>query len=94
MQLGVRWRAGDAPHRGVPPELHDAIRAQEHAHPGAHSWTLTWLEGRPRCALDDLVVITVYASGETRVEGAADAASDTSGTDTERQAEDDDDWLQ
>ncbi|WP_240422988.1 Fe-S oxidoreductase [Leucobacter sp. wl10] len=59
MQLGARWAAGSPPHRGVPPELHRAIAEQEAAHPEAGSWTLTWLEGRPRCALDDLVIVTL-----------------------------------
>jgi len=63
MQLGIRWRAGDPPHRSVPPELHDSITQQEARHPGASSWVLTWLEGRPRCALEDLVVVTLDASG-------------------------------
>ena len=81
MQLGARWRVGEPPHRGVPPELHDAIAAQEAAHPAASAWTLTWLEGRPQCALDDLVLMTQTPTGETVVRPLA--ADD----------DDEDDWL-
>ncbi|UOR03107.1 Fe-S oxidoreductase [Leucobacter allii] len=63
MQLGARWAAGSPPHRGVPAALHGEIAAQEAAHPRASAWTLTWLEGRPRCALDDAIVVTLDRSG-------------------------------
>ena len=67
MQLGSRWQAGHAPHPGVPASLHEAIAAAElglgrgsgpesGSAPGAAagaSWTLTWLEGRPRVELVD-----------------------------------------
>ena len=77
MQLGSRWRVGDPPHRGAPPQLHAAIAAQERTHPGASSWTLTWLEGRPRCLLDALVLVELDAAGEVRVtnEDAVDQAA-------------------
>lgn len=94
MRLGVRWRAGEQPHRSVPPELHSAILAQERERPDGHSWTLTWLEGRPRCTLDGLVLVTIDPAGEVRIENATDAASDAGGTRPECQTEDDDDWLQ
>lgn len=68
MQLGVRWRAGEAPHPSVPGELHAALRAQEAVFPAAHSWTLTWLESRPRCMLDDLVLVWVDARGEVHTQ--------------------------
>lgn len=84
MQLGVRWRAGDAPHRSVPETLHAEIAAQEALHPEAESWTLTWLEGRPRCALDVVVTVTLTASSEILVE---DELPDTIAFET------DDDWL-
>ncbi len=61
MQLGARWRAGDAPHRSVPESLHAAIAAAEAERPGAGSWTLTWLEGRPICTLDDVVTLQLAA---------------------------------
>lgn len=81
MRLGVRWRAGEPPHRSVPAELHAAIAEQELAHPEAESWTLTWLEGEPRCALDDIVVL-----GPSGVESPP--ASSTRGE------LEDDDWLE
>lgn len=89
MQLGARWRVGDPPHPGVPDPLHDTIRAVEAEHPGAVSWTLTWLEGRPRCALDDRVLITVDASGTVLV-------GETSGpayAEDHDLPDEDDDWL-
>lgn len=68
MQLGTRWRAGEPPHRGVPETLHAAIAEQETLHPAAAAWTLTWLEGRPRCSLDDIVTLTLTGEGEVRAE--------------------------
>lgn len=77
MQLGARWKVGDPPHPSVPNELHAQIAEQERTHPNAESWTLTWLEGRPRAALDDLLVL-----GPDGIEGEiADADSES------------DDWL-
>ncbi|MHA3722412.1 Fe-S oxidoreductase [Leucobacter sp. HY1910] len=103
MQLGARWRAGDAPHRGVPPVLYSAIAEQEAAYPAASAWTLTFLEGRPRCTLDDAVTVGLDAAGAVTVEavqslttggsapgsGAAADASTVSGVPDD----DDDDWL-
>ncbi len=59
MQMGARWQAGDPPHRSVPAALHQEITRQEALHPAADSWTLTWLEGLPRCALDDAALLTL-----------------------------------
>ena len=64
MQLGARWRVGDPPHRSVPPTLHDSIALQEAQHPGAASWTLTWLEGKPIAELDTGVIVTLDEDGE------------------------------
>lgn len=88
MQLGARWRVGDPPHRSVPQPLHDMIAAQEAAHPGAVSWTLTWLEGRPRCALDDVALVTLDAAGCPKL--VADADEHTYPSD---ENDDEDDWL-
>lgn len=99
MQLGARWNVGDAPHRSVPPTLHSLIEQQERAHPEARSWTLTWLEGRPRCALDDLALVTLDASGVAVVlstgAGGADnaAAAGRSIAPGAIPPDDDDDWL-
>ncbi len=84
MRLGARWRRGEAPHRGVPQSLHPAIAEQELAHPEASSWTLTWLEGRPRCALDDVALVMLDTSGTVRVESSLAADGDDA---------EDDDWL-
>lgn len=78
MRLGARWRAGAPPHPSVPAELHEAIAEVERAErrrteQAAPSWTLTWLEGRPRCELGSTLV-TLNANGEVvvtpRVAGA------------------------
>lgn len=90
MQLGARWVAGAQPHPSVPEALHPAIREQEALHAGASSWTLTWLEGRPRCDLAGLVLVTLDRSGAVVV-------SSIDGTDEHLDASleelDDDDWL-
>lgn len=83
MQLGARWRVGDPPHSSVPPVLHHAIADAEQGHPNANSWTLTWLEGRPKCELDDLLLVTLTASGEISSSPLHDAGGE----------DDDDDWL-
>lgn len=82
MQLGARWRAGDPPHRSVPALLNAQIAAEEALRPTAQAWTLTWLEGRPRCVLDDAVVVTLDPGGKVVVGDLGTAA----------EAEDDD-WL-
>lgn len=109
MQLGARWRVGEEPHRGVPPRLHGAIAEQELNHPEAHSWTLTFLEGRPRCALDHIVLVTEDAAGSIQVlpldapdwsatgGRASDPAAHTESAahvlPSDSDTEDDDDWL-
>lgn len=98
MQLGARWRAGEVPHRGVPPVLHTAIAEQEAAHPGAAAWTLTFLEGRPRCALDDAVTVSIDASGSVVVEAAQGLTPDRFSHDATAASlgipdDADDDWL-
>ncbi|PII81496.1 Fe-S oxidoreductase [Leucobacter sp. OLJS4] len=80
MQLGTRWQVGQPPHASVPSALLPLIAAAEQQHPEASAWTLTWLEGRPRCALDDLLLVTLDG---TESLGAVEDAHD----------EDDDDWL-
>lgn len=54
MQLGARWRVGEPPHRSLPDELREVVAEHEAAQPDAQAWTLTWLEGKPRLALDDV----------------------------------------
>lgn len=84
MQLGIRWNAGESVHQSVPEQLHSAIAHSEKLHPDARSWTLTWLEGRPRCALDDVLTLTIDALGNPITEGKHSAYVHD---------EDDDDWL-
>lgn len=79
MQMGARWQAGDPPHRSVPAALHQEITRQEALHPAADSWTLTWLEGLPRCALDDTALLTLDGGGHAMLEVQSD--------------DEDDDWL-
>lgn len=98
MQLGARWQVGHAPHRSVPLSLHALISEQEAVHPQAASWTLTWLEGRPRCALEDLVIVTLTPAGAPTVEvgpGQASQPGIEPGTGHAGPAtdDDDDDWL-
>lgn len=85
MQLGARWRVGDPPHRTVPPELHEAIAATEtnagDAAAGG-SWTVTWLEGRPRCEL-------ALSTGGTPLLVTFNSLV----SDSLEEEEDDDDWL-
>lgn len=92
MQLGARWQAGEPPHHSVPELLRATIAERELAHPDAGSWTLTWLEGRPVCTLDDLEVVSLGSGGEIRVAPRATslfAPSDDPAADEH----DDDDWL-
>lgn len=89
MRLGARWRVGERPHSSVPSALDDEIARQETMHPDANSWTLTWLERRPRAALDDLVLVTVNAEGQVVASSGGSGAA-ILGPDT---LDDDDDWL-
>lgn len=83
MRLGARWRVGESPHASVPADLHSAIRDAEIAHPRASSWTLTWLENRPRCALDDVLIATIDQAGVVQLVLVGQDHEDN----------EDDDWL-
>lgn len=92
MRLGARWQAGENPHRGVPPVLYSAISDIEQAHPDASAWTLTWLEDRPRCALDHVALVTLDSEGVPKIiagSGSPEALSNLENS----VVEDDDDWL-
>ena len=98
MRLGARWRVGEAPHVSVPAALHPAILEQEAEHRSASSWTLTWLEGRPRCELIDdsdghVVTVTPNAAGEIRVLPRVVADGNWDDERVEGAPLEDDDWL-
>lgn len=87
--MGVRWSTGQPAHRSVSETLVPLVSEQERLHPDARAWTLTWLEGRPRCTLDDLLTVTVTPDGTPQllehqeVEWPGEPAIEP----------DDDDWL-
>lgn len=91
MQLGSRWQAGSTPHPGVPEILHDAISAAEQEFSAAHSWTLTWLEGRPRVELFDANATLLQDIGVDPHGNVTSASS--SDTDASAEEDTDDDWL-
>lgn len=88
MQLGARWRAGEAPHHSVPAALHDDIERAESLLPEAGWWTLTWLENRPRCELDGHLRVVLDVSGSSRLEDLSRTSTSDLGYDDA-----DDDWL-
>ena len=76
MQLGTRWKVGDAPPEKVPATVVERIREVETQLVGfdtsAWRWTLTWLEGHPHVELDDGTVIRFDPATDTAVvEGPA-----------------------
>lgn len=103
MQLGARWRAGEAPHSGVPELLYAAISEAESQHPDGDSWTLTWLEGRPRV---ELLTQSGVVRADLRVDSrdnvvsspplsdpTGNGAPTVAGTADSTDDDDDDDWL-
>lgn len=104
MRVGSRWPVGGTPPAGLPAPLLDAVRAEEAQLPqdgdSAESWTLTWLEGRPRLALGRAgVELWVDSAGSVRRSpsapgGAVTAADGSLAANPEQLPEDDDDdWL-
>ena len=93
MQLGARWRAGDPPHRSVPEALVSAIAACERKHPEGDSWTITWLEGRPRLQFDDLIEVRMTAQGSIETIFLSEESEDTRNPTAGDEDVDDDDWL-
>jgi len=76
MQLGTRWTFGTpTPARLTGPIL-DGIASVESeisrlsVDATEWRWTLTWLEGRPVCELDDGTLVTVDALGHVNVTDA------------------------
>jgi len=73
MQLGTRWTFGTpTPARLTGPIL-DGIASVEaqirqlKVDATSWRWTVTWLEGRPLCELDDGTLVTVDANGVVTV---------------------------
>lgn len=89
MQLGARWQVGQEPHRSVPPTLFATVAECEGVYPNALSWTLTWLEGRPRLALDDVAEVSVDAAGTILVKDLSGSTSSPHNSEDD----DDDEWL-
>lgn len=71
MQLGKRWKIGDAAPPNLPGVVIDAVRgvedeiAADEVPATDWSWTLTWLEGRPIVELDDGTLVTYNAENDT-----------------------------
>ena len=89
MQLGTRWPFGTTPPASVPAETRARVAALEatRADGAGRTWTLTWLEGRPRCALDDVALLTLdHADRAILVEPVSGPAEADA-------SDDDDDWL-
>ncbi|WGD36371.1 hypothetical protein [Lysinibacter sp. HNR] len=91
MRLGTRWLFGASPPNSLGADVVEAVRAVEHSRraeiPDSADgipwfWTLTWLEGRPVCELDDGTRVIVSATGTIAIT--------SSGEDDE---EDDDSWM-
>jgi hypothetical protein len=61
MQLGTRWSVGATPPANLPEAVLAAVAGVEKELSGTDTtqwrWTLTWLEGKPVCELDDGTVI-------------------------------------
>jgi hypothetical protein len=59
IQLGTRWAVGDETPSRLPQVVRDAIEevegvlAEGETDTSGWNWTLTWLEGKPVCELDD-----------------------------------------
>lgn len=88
MQIGSRWVAGGSPHHAVPEYLYELIRTAEARHPDSTSWTLTWLEGLPVCALNDVAMISIGKDGQASLNMVH---QQTMLDDTDD--DNDDDWL-
>lgn len=84
MRIGMRWSAGQPPHPQVPQELCEAISWVDRRAPVDTSWTLTWLEGRPRCERGDGYRVVLGSSNEVDILAPGD---------DEPYDDDEDDWL-
>jgi hypothetical protein len=71
MQIGTRWRVGDAPPARLPDAVKEAIARTEaevvELDTARWRWTLTWLENRPVVELNDGTTIRVGHDGSVSV---------------------------
>lgn len=97
MRVGSRWSLGGVAPAGLPAALLAAVPEWEALAEADASWTLTWLEGRPRCALAGVGTLTVDASGALRREPDAGGPAAPGGPGSPdgfgEPDDDDDDWL-
>jgi hypothetical protein len=73
MQLGSRWTFGETPPSRLPAsvvvgiaEVEAEIRSLT-VDASAWRWTLTYLEGRPICELDDGTLVEIDAAGRVTI---------------------------
>lgn len=86
MQIGVRWPAGETPHGQVPDVLRETIAHVDATSAATNaSWTLTWLEGRPRCERSDGFLVTLSSTNTVEMQQP--------GTTSPYDDDEDDDWL-
>ena len=69
MQLGTRWTFGTTPPARLPESIVEAISKVESdinalsVDASAWRWTVTYLEGRPICELDDGTLVELNSAG-------------------------------
>ncbi|CAD5996209.1 hypothetical protein [Agreia sp. COWG] len=73
IQLGTRWPVGDETPERLPQVVSDAVEEVEAALAEAKTdtsgwnWTLTWLEGKPVCELDDGTLVEYDADEDQAI---------------------------
>ncbi|NBX22740.1 MAG: hypothetical protein EBR52_01225 [Microbacteriaceae bacterium] len=73
MQLGTRWTFGTPTPARLTGPIVDGIASVEaqirqlKVDASSWRWTVTWLEGRPVCELDDGTLVTIDANGVVTV---------------------------
>jgi hypothetical protein len=73
IQMGTRWSVGDDAPSRLPQAVTDAIAdvegelAEQGVDTEAWNWTLTWLEGKPVCELDDGTLVTYDAEADEAI---------------------------
>jgi hypothetical protein len=73
IQLGTRWAVGDETPSRLPHVVSDAIEeveavlAEGDTDTAGWNWTLTWLEGKPVCELDDGTLVEYDADTDEAI---------------------------